>query len=870
MRNITLLVILFWGNLVWAVLPTPNLSLPGNGITMNSFKTYLMVSSVTGATGYEFQYDTSASFNTPNLISVHSIGNQSYAYTYHLRKGSTYYWRARAYKSGDTSNWSASRNFTVYTQYVLSAPANNSTGALRELFGTSAGDSCTYIFEADTSPSFTSPLYVLRNQESQIFGDSSLLGFSRKIYWRATAINAFQDTLNWSATWNYTTDAGALPTKAGNFNMPPQTIVRWTNTGNTYTELLVDTTRDFSSPWVQTHWSEKTIGQDTLTNLFFGKKHFWKIRSHYGQHTSNWSFTDSFTVISQVTINSPVNNSTLQDLLLNIRLSSTTMTGARFHIQFGEDSLFGSTLLDTFVSGVSVDFADTLKLDHVYHVRARALHDADTSQWRQNRFRTFTGYVILSNPINNAQNQDVRLKLSFGTRHWAHSYLMEVDTGKSFGPVLSSEAMVIREFIPDFGGRLAADTLFRYNQSYVYRVRAIRGDDTAAASAAYTFQTRRSPNPNFPGNGFIGIGTQTNALVAGIAGSDSIEFQLDTSTDFISPQLSQGVVAHVPDIFTPQYVNVEMPGNLLFESRYYWRTRCYSTIDTSEWSAVYSFTTTQRPWINEPQKNATNVAVKPKLGWGIQGSSSDYIYQYQMATDSSFSNTPVKSLAAGSSSEVTENCAYAARYYWRARALHDRDTSSWSEISWFTTRTPPTVPQVLLASPRNGATNIPLPSVDLFWNPVSGASSYDIQVGLDQDLTNLLASGNALGTGATFSGLQYNSRYYWRVRARQDTLIGPWSATWNFTTERNVGLEENPGLTVNVYPNPAASQVFLEFDATVYTHLTIYDALGKQVKTQSLKNGNEAVDISDLPEGYYTMRLSGPEHEITNKLLIRR
>jgi predicted outer membrane repeat protein len=93
---------------------------------------------------------------------------------------------------------------------------------------------------------------------------------------------------------------------------------------------------------------------------------------------------------------------------------------------------------------------------------------------------------------------------------------------------------------------------------------------------------------------------------------------------------------------------------------------------------------------------------------------------------------------------------------------------------------PPGVPT--LVSPANGATVHDLP-VALEWQSVADATSYRVQVDLpggsfDPPVIERIAN----GTTAHALGLDTETDYQWRVRARIDTIEGDWSDVWTFTT----------------------------------------------------------------------------------------
>jgi hypothetical protein len=86
-----------------------------------------------------------------------------------------------------------------------------------------------------------------------------------------------------------------------------------------------------------------------------------------------------------------------------------------------------------------------------------------------------------------------------------------------------------------------------------------------------------------------------------------------------------------------------------------------------------------------------------------------------------------------------------------------------------------------LASPADGNTGEPV-SPTLIWNADSNASSYDVEVAIDDTFTTIISSENVTTTSFTVPGLNQVTTYYWRVKGVNSCGEGDFSNVFSFTT----------------------------------------------------------------------------------------
>ncbi len=143
----------------------------------------------------------------------------------------------------------------------------------------------------------------------------------------------------------------------------------------------------------------------------------------------------------------------------------------------------------------------------------------------------------------------------------------------------------------------------------------------------------------------------------------------------------------------------------------------------------------------------------------------------------------------------------ATTYYWRVRASTPL-LSPWSEKRSFTTSLDTVVNDLKPESPAAGATGVPVKPA-FQWTAITGASAYELMVAIDADFSNPTVNRTgqyAVPTNAWQCDiyLEYQTTYYWKVRASNGSTHSAWSATGVFTTEPAVNeATEPPALPVS-------------------------------------------------------------------------
>lgn len=144
-------------------------------------------------------------------------------------------------------------------------------------------------------------------------------------------------------------------------------------------------------------------------------------------------------------------------------------------------------------------------------------------------------------------------------------------------------------------------------------------------------------------------------------------------------------------------------------------------------------------------------------------------------------------------------------YYWRVKALNEDGESDWSTVWNFTTSQDASLPErVVLLTPENNSVGIS-PDTTLIWQESGQADNYNLQLSMEDTFQNLIIDSTL--TQTTFDiieKLDFNTSYYWRVKAENAAGESNWSTVWNFTTEKTI-----PNVVILQEPADEATDVTL-------------------------------------------------------------
>jgi len=563
-------------------------------------------------------------------------------------------------------------------------------------------------------------------------------------------------SLESSALLNTPTQAAPVDGSIGN---PPNALLDWSAvTGANAYQYLIDSDPSMAQADTVTI---SLFSQANAVDLLFGTTYYWQVRalSTSPVDSSAWSTTWTFTTLDQVNLTSPVDGAVAQpvDVLLDW---SSVLGISNYDYELDTVNTFSSpAYLYGNVTAISQVYTSNLFFGATYYWRVRARHSQDTTQWSPARMFKTVNIVTLAAPVQGAVNSPPDVLLDWNPLSGISDYEFQYDTAVDFSsPVF---------FSGNSGAVSQANSAnLLFGTTYYWRVRAIHPADTTEWSTVRNFSTTDIINQVAPVSAAVNVSPDVLLDWSSLSGITAYEYQHDTVSDFSSALLYTGNSGNVSQANAMQ---------LLFGTVYYWRVRAYHSTDTTQWSTVRTFTTTDSLYLLTPVSGAVNVVPNVLLDWtpitGIVG------YEYEFDTLPDFSSSVNRTGTVGSVSQyATSELYFGTVYYWRIRAFHSYDTTQWSSVRSFSTRS-----TVTLLSPINGATGASLnPLLD--WSPLSGTTGFDYRYDTDSTFASPIYGSSASVSQASVSGLQYGTTYYWQVRPFHALDTGDWSSYFTFTT----------------------------------------------------------------------------------------
>lgn len=477
-------------------------------------------------------------------------------------------------------------------------------------------------------------------------------------------------------------------------------------------------------------------------------------------------------------------------------------------------------------------------------------------------------------PDNNSVNLNVKFNMDWTSVSGAVSYELQLDTSAIF-----TSTMVMTIETPYSAYNISN---LMYGTTYYWRVRAKNATNQFSAwSDVWNFSTKGAPTLVSPLDSIGKAPVLITVKWDTISGSMYM-VQLDTTDNFNSILMQE-----YSDILS----NSEDFNRLLYGQKYFWRVKAYHDLDSSDWSAIRTFTTksdtdiTPKFPVDDYVDFIPGDIIKAYAIWGSNGGelllSEDISFSlsFYYAFDSTdiiitkIQNTPPKydtTVSVGTGAlKFNQDC------YWKIRYYHSSDTSDWSPVYKFKT-----IEKVQLLTPTDNAIDIDPIADSLKWSPIYAANEYVIYYDTLSDLSTaklvtvdptdtLYNKDNKIAYPLRDLYLLYNKTYYWQIKAKheRDEAI---SDIRYFSTLHDNSVADYNGASFSILPNPASDFVKINFNNEQTGIITIKNILGQDIYKEKInKTSNAVVPVYNLDNGIYIIEFSSNNTYFSKKLIVK-
>jgi len=389
------------------------------------------------------------------------------------------------------------------------------------------------------------------------------------------------------------------------------------------------------------------------------------------------------------------------------------------------------------------------------------------------------------NPSDGATNVDVNADLSWmcngDPEGGPVTFNVYFESGDTTPDVLVSENQTFRLFDP---GKMD------YTTDYYWQI--VTWDELGASTPGpvwdFTTEANVPPQaPEFPDPSDGATDVDINADLSWNC-SDPDEDNLTYNVYFEADDST-------PDVLVSENQTLTSfdPGKMNHTTHYYWRIVAFDHLGASTSGPVWDFTTRANappnsPKNPEPPDGATEVDVNATLSWKCTDPDDDELtYDVYFEADDSTPDV----LVSNNQSETwydpgTMN--YSTHYYWQIVAWdtygHSTSGAVWDFITGSLPNNPPYIPNN--PDPGNGSTDVDI-DTDLSWSggdPDSGDTVvYDVFLEADDSSPDVQVADDITETTFDPGILEYETKYYWRVIAKDNHGASTPGIVWRFTTE---------------------------------------------------------------------------------------
>jgi hypothetical protein len=658
-------------------LPAPKLTYPNNNLIGLKLIDSLKWESLGEGIKYNIQLSRNSNFTTKLIDTFDILANHL---DLSLNSYNTeFFWRVKAYRKGDTSQWSDTYNFiTTLNSPQLLSPKNDSLN-LPINFNfkwSSIQDAQSYTLQLSTDNKFDKNIqeFVIINKISH---DIYNLNYAENYYWRVRAVR-YSDSSEFSSIYKFSTmltKLGLKYPKNDTNNVMGQILFSWDKVSDeAFYQLQISYSEKFDSLYQDVEYIDKNFY--TLKNFPNYLKLYWRVRYKLYSKISEWSETRFFTTglnngLQSPELLSPKNNS-INNNISSAFVWQSVKDAKHYTIEVAGDMEFSKIIVHQEKILVTSHLYENFEYSKNYYWRVKAFSDIDSSEWSLTWKMTTNNQPVLK-PLTliNPGYDEMQVKIE-GNLIWSEvvnaiRYHLQLSTDQNFIELIIDNTKInINNF---------SFSDLSKNTSYFWRVRYFSPDDSSDWSDIWEFRTEtenkllapklRDPNIN-----------NVAVPVEGVLAWEEVD---DATTYKISISKSQNFYPRVINISWHKELELQY-SNLDYNTTYYWRVAGQNDNASSIWSDTKSFLTElKQPNLNYPENYADEQSVKGELIWDYaEGATA---YSVQISYNNDFDELIVEENSSGN--KLNYNLQDDKMYFWRVKAINEINWSRWSETWQF-------------------------------------------------------------------------------------------------------------------------------------------------------------------------------------------
>ena len=635
---------------------TPTLNEPENGALDQVPDVLLNWNAVTGDSLvilYEVQLSFTEDFADPITFPQTDLTSEGMS---NLMFGDTYYWRVRAYDGEEVSDWSEIWSFGVINTVELDKPLDNSMVYANPVIEWDELTGLTgYELQVDTvydwQPSDAgtdedlNTVFIIDENNKWLAGDNGMIMHNNGTEWSVVESGV---TENINDLWFVSADNGYAVGDGGTV-LHYDTVWTLIDVGGTTSDLSAVSFADENTGWI--------VGKGGITLKYDNGTWSEESTSNSKDLRDVYTLSDSDVWVCGLskTIGHYDGTDWTYETVSNRDLYSIWFTDANNGWAVGKSGKIvyynGEEWIEQ-TSGVNKDLLSVCFSGSIGYAVGK-----------NGRFVMYNGYWF---PLTSGTGDEMRgifIAGDEGAIVGVDGMLME----KS-GDAFNSPALQTYQISADSSEEPLHQLLF--GTSYYYRMRGMHEEDTSMWSGARKMTTYATTDLESPEDGSEGTHLSIDFEWSEYEGVTNYILEVDSNENFTLPR------TFGPDL------NHQVVNDLVFGTQYFWRVRAQHFYGLSDWSEVWTFTTTNTIVLESPVDGATNVLQCPRYAWQKVEGASRYILWVDK--DMNFSN-PLVAVSDSAYFQCQSALDRQTVYYWKVMGQAGASLSGWSDVWSFET-----------------------------------------------------------------------------------------------------------------------------------------------------------------------------------------